>query len=184
MARLPSLKREELDSEAQRVWDRVATSRGSVRGPMALLLHNPPVADRVSEVGALLRFKGTLSGADRELGILTAGREVEATYEWAAHEPIGLEEGVRPEAIEVLRHQATSETLLPRERTIIDIVRALFREHRLSDELYAQGEAELGRAGLVELVVLAGYYGLIGYVLNAFEQELPEGVQPAFERGW
>ena len=39
----------------------------------------------------------------------------------------------------------------------------------------------LQRAG-VELVVLAGYYGLIGYVLNTFEAELPAGKTPAFAR--
>ena len=33
------------------------------------------------------------------------GIEVEAGYEWVAHEPLGLKEGTRPEAIEVLRHQ-------------------------------------------------------------------------------
>src|SRR5581483_1389677 len=104
MARLPALKREDLDAESQGVWDRVTQSRSSVRGPMALLMHNPPLADRVAELGAQLRFRGTLSGADRELAILTAGREVEAAYEWAAHEPLGVQEGVSGEAIEVLRN--------------------------------------------------------------------------------
>ena len=40
----------------------------------------------------------------------------------------------------------------------------------------------LGRKALVEMIVLAGYYGLVGFVLNAFEVDLPEGATPAFER--
>ena len=63
------------------------------------------------------------------------------------------------------------------------------RVHQLGDtEREVDGLATVqpgvahGLVALVELVVLAGYYGLIGYVLNAFEAELPEGVQPAFER--
>jgi 4-carboxymuconolactone decarboxylase len=182
MARLPELKREELDPEAQAVWDRVKESRGSVRGPTAFLLHHPVLADRVSELGAQLRFRGLLADADRELAILSAGREVEATYEWAAHEPLGLEAGVRPEAIEVLRHQRPTDGLAPREALIVDTVRAIYRDHRVPDELYARAEAELGRQQLIELVVLAGYYGLIGFVLNTFEADLPEGVTPAFAR--
>src|SRR5215210_8031884 len=182
MARLPSLTREQLDPEAQAVWDRAAASRGSVRGPTAFLMHHPAVADRVSELGAQLRFRGVLPDADRELVILTAGREVEATYEWAAHEPLGREAGVRHEAIEVLRDQRSTAGLQPREALIIDTVRALYRDHRIPDELYTRVEAELGRQGLVELVALAGYYGLIGFVLNAFEADLPEGVTPAFPR--
>ena len=74
MARLPDLKREDLDADAQGIWDRVTGSRGSVRGPMALLMHNPPLADRVAELGARLRFQGTLSGADRELAGLPHAR--------------------------------------------------------------------------------------------------------------
>ncbi len=182
MARLPALTRDELGAEAQSIWDQVAASRGTVRGPHAFLLHHPALAQRVAELGSQLRFHGVLAAADRELAILTAGREVEATYEWAAHEPLGLEAGVRPEAIEVLRHQRPTTNLEPREATIIDTVRAIYRDHQIPDELYRRAEATLGRQGLVELVVLAGYYGLIGYVLNTFEAELPVGVTPAFAR--
>ena len=180
MARLPERMRDELSAEDQAVWDRVAGSRGSVRGPFALMIHNPPIADRVAELGAQLRFRSTLSGADKELAILTAGREVEAGYEWVAHEPLGLKEGTRPEAIEVLRHQRSTEGLLPRERLIIDTIRSIYREHRVPDDLYRRAEAEFGRSGMVELVVLAGYYGLIGYVLNVFEADLPEGAKQPF----
>jgi 4-carboxymuconolactone decarboxylase len=158
----------------------VAGSRGSVRGPFAILIHNPPLADRVAELGAQLRFRSTLSGAEKELAILTAGREVEAGYEWVAHEPLGLQEGTRPEAIEVLRHQRSTEGLEPREQLIIDVVRTIYREHRLSDDLYRRAEAEFGRSGLVEIVVLAGYYGLIGYALNVFEADLPPGAKQPF----
>ena len=64
--------------------------------------HDPQPADlsdRVAELGAQLRFRSSLTGAEKELAILTAGREVEAGYEWVAHEPLGLKEGTRPEAI-------------------------------------------------------------------------------------
>jgi 4-carboxymuconolactone decarboxylase len=106
----------------------------------------------------------------------------DAVYEWAAHEPLGLKEGTRPEAIDVLRHKRSTDGLQPREKLIIDTVRSLYHQHRISDELYARGEAEFGRQALVELVVLAGYYGMVGFTLNAFEAELPPGVTPAFER--
>ena len=33
---------------------------------------------------------------------------------------------------------------------------------------------------MVELVVLSGYYGLIGYVLNTFEADLPAGAKQPF----
>ena len=182
MTRLPEVRRDALSPEGQAAYDQIASTRGDVRGPFALLLHHPALAERVAAVGEQLRFHSVLSGADRELAILAAGREVEAPYEWAAHEPIGLREGTRPEAIEVVRDRRPTTGLTPREALIIDTVRALYRDRRLSDDHYARAEAELGRQALVELVVLAGYYGMIGFVLNAFEMDLPAGVTPAFPR--
>jgi len=82
----------------------------------------------------------------------------------------------------VLRNQQSTTSLGEREATIIDAVRSLYREHKLSDDLYARAEKLLGRKGLVEMIVLAGYYGLVGFVLNAFEVDLPEGATPAFQR--
>jgi len=134
MARLPTLTRDELDPEAQALWDSLIQSRGSVGGPTACIMHHPALAAKSTPLGSQLRYNGVLAGADRELTILTAGREVEATYEWHAHEPI------------------------------------------------ARADAALGRKGLVEMIVLAGYYGLVGFVLNGFEVDLPEGATPAFER--
>lgn len=182
MTRLPEATRESLDPEGQKAWDAIAGSRGRVVGPFLMLLHHPALAERVAAAGEVLRFQGTLPGAERELAILTAGREVRALFEWAAHEPLALREGTRPEAIAVVRDQKPADGLLPREALIITVVRALYRDRRLSDDLYARAEAEFGRKTLVELVTLAGYYGMIGFVLNAFEVDLPAGASPAFGR--
>ncbi|HTE83305.1 MAG TPA: hypothetical protein VK821_01065, partial [Dehalococcoidia bacterium] len=61
----------------------------------------------------------------------------------------------------------------PREQLIIEVVRSLYREHRLSDDLFKRAAAELGTERLVELVALAGHYGLLGFILNGFEVDLP-----------
>lgn len=182
MARLENPGREKLDAEGQAVYDGIVASRGGARGPFGPLLHNPPVAKYVTDLGAQLRFSSSLPGPERELAILTAGREVEALYEWHAHEAIGLREGTRPEAIAVVRDRKPTDGLPAREALLIDAVRAMYREHRLSDDLYGRLLAEFGEKTVVELVVLAGYYGMIGFVLNTFEVGLPEGATPGFTR--
>jgi 4-carboxymuconolactone decarboxylase len=182
MARLPVLSRDDLDANGQALWDSLIASRGYVGGPTLCIMQHPELAAKSTPLGSQLRYNGVLAGADRELTILTAGREVEAVYEWHAHEPIGREVGVSNEAIEVLRNQQPTASLGEREALIIDVVRSLYREHKLSDDLYARAEKMLGRKALVEMIVLAGYYGLIGFVLNAFEVDLPEGATPAFKR--
>jgi len=61
-------------------------------------------------------------------------------------------------------------------------VRMLLREHRLTDAQFARAEAELGRRALLELVTLAGYYGMIAGILNAYEVDLPAGATSPFGR--
>ena len=103
MTRIPEPKRDQLDPEVRTLYDRIAQTRGATRGPYVVLLHHPALCERVAALGELLRFQSGLPGADRELAILTAGREAEAPYEWAAHEPVALREGTRTEAIAVVR---------------------------------------------------------------------------------
>ena len=180
MGRLANPRPEDLAPESQAVWDRISSSRGAVRGPFAVLLQVPPLAGPVAEIGDYLRFHGLLPGADRELAIITGAREVEARYEWQAHEPIARQEGARNEAIEVVRSKGSTDSLTPRERNVIEVVRALYREHRIPDALFQEALADLGKEQLVELVGLAGYYGLIGFVLNSFEVDLPANAGPTF----
>jgi 4-carboxymuconolactone decarboxylase len=183
MTRVPEPTRDQLDAEGQAVHDRIAQTRGGTRGPYGVLLHHPPLCERVAALGEQLRFRSGLPGADRELAILTVGREVEAAYEWVAHEIIARREGTRPEAIAVVRDGRSTAGLTPREAIIVDTVRALYRARRLTGAEFARAEAELGRRGLVEFVTLAGYYGMIGGILNAFDVDLPPGAAPPFQRG-
>lgn len=180
MARLPEPRREDLPPESQAVWDRIQESRGGVRGPHSVLMYVPPLAAPVAEEGDYLRFHGTLPGADRELAILTAARELDVRYEWQAHEPIARREGATPAAIEVARTKGAAESLPARQRTIVEVVRSLVREHGIPDALFQRALTELGREQLVELVALAGYYGVIGFVLNGFEVDLPATAGPTF----
>jgi 4-carboxymuconolactone decarboxylase len=182
MTRVPEPTREQLDADAQAVYDQIAATRGALRGPYGVLLHHPPLCERVGALGEQLRFRSGLSGPDRELAILTVGREIEAAYEWVAHEIIARREGTRPEAIAVVLDGRPTVALTPRESVIVDTVRALYRARRLTQAEFARAETELGRRNLVELVTLAGYYGMIGAILNAFDVDLPPGASSPFPR--
>src|SRR5215471_10983576 len=182
MTRIPEPSRDDLAPSTRAIHDRIAATRGGLRGPYGILLHHPALCERVAALGEQLRFHSVLSGADRELAILAAGREAESPYEWAAHEPIAVREGTRPEAITIVREGTSTHALHRREALIVDTVRALYRNHRLTPDEFARAETELGRQGLIELVTLAGYYGMIAGVLNAYEVDLPPGTTAPFGR--
>ena len=78
------------------------------------------------------------------------------------------------------RQVVFADALTPRERLIVEVVRSLHRTRSLADDLYARATAELETPRLVELVTLAGYYGMIAFVLLAFEVDLPAGTEPPF----
>jgi 4-carboxymuconolactone decarboxylase len=180
VARFNDVTRESLDADGQAAYDMIVGSRGAVIGPYRPLLNVPPLAKGVADLGSQIRFAGLLPGADRELAICAAGREMESRFEWTAHEPIALREGTRPEALEIIRTRGSLDGLTPRERTIVDVVLALFRQHALTDALFERARVELGEKELMELVVLAGYYGMISFVLSAYAVPLPEGRKPPF----
>lgn len=180
MARLPKPKLEELPGNAKKAWALSANPDGSVRGPHNALLYVPPLSERVAELGDYLRNHGSLPDAERELAIVATAREGEARFAFQAHERAGRAAGTRSEAIEAVRSKGSLDGLTQRERLIIEVVRSLNREHKIPGPLFQRALAEFGRELLIELVALSGYYGLVGFVLNAFEVDLPPNAAPTF----
>lgn len=169
-SRIPFItSRDELPGHERHHHDSIEESRGGIRGPFGVLLNSPPVAGRVGHLGAYIRFESELSGAERELAIITTAREFDCAFEWAAHEPIAQEEGVREEAVEVVATQAPLNELTNMEATIIRYGRELFRNHEVSDAAFEAVKNQFGNKGATELTATMGYYSMIACVLNAFE---------------
>ena len=61
------------------------------------------------------------------------------------------------------------------EAIVHDLVTESLRDRRVSDATYARALAKFGEAGVVELVTLAGYYGMLALVLNLARTALPPG---------
>jgi 4-carboxymuconolactone decarboxylase len=180
LSRLPQLTREQIAPGHLAIWDRIAGTRKGVWGPYQVLMHVPPLAEPVAAVGEYLRFHGTLPGADRELAIIAAAREIGSQYEWAIHEPVAHAEGTSVKAIETVRSRGSLDALAPREQLIVELVRTLYRDRWLSDELFDRAINTLGREQTVEVVTIVGFYNLLAFVLQGFAIPLPEGSQPGF----
>ncbi|HTV92729.1 MAG TPA: carboxymuconolactone decarboxylase family protein [Verrucomicrobiae bacterium] len=178
--RLPTLTSDKLSPAQQKAWDTISGPRGHVIGPYLVLMQRPELATAVADLGAALRFTGTLPAADRELAILATGREWGARFEWAVHETIAREAGVDPASIDALRTQSSIVRLDERPRLVIRVAQALCRKHSLDDALYAEARAEFGEPMLVELVTLVGFYCLISCVLRGFAVEPGAGMPSTF----
>ena len=66
------------------VVDAVVKVFGGVRGPFSMLLHSPKLAERVLGLVTYFRDESIVDPKLRSVGILSAVREREAAYVWAA----------------------------------------------------------------------------------------------------
>jgi 4-carboxymuconolactone decarboxylase len=174
--RVPYLtEREQVAEDGRESYDSIAESRGGVRGPFAVLLNSPDLAGRIGHLGAYVRYESGLPDAVRELAIITTAREFDCAYEWAAHEPIAREAGVREAAIDAVADREAPDDLTDTEALVVRYGRHLFRDHGVPDPLFEEAKAEFGVEGVVELTATMGYYSMIACVLNAFEVTPGEG---------
>ena len=174
--RVPYLtERDQIAEDGRESYDGIVESRGRISGPFGVLLNSPELAGRIAHAGAYVRFESELSGPDRELAILTTAREFDCAYEWAAHEPIARNEGVREEAIETVADRESLDDLTETETLIVRYGRRLFGDHAIPDALFEAAKEEFGVRGVVELTATMGYYSMIACVLNAAEVTPEEG---------
>jgi 4-carboxymuconolactone decarboxylase len=179
MAQLPD-PIDTLGPEARQVYDKIIAKRGALRGPYAPLMHHPPLAERVGDLGEYLRFGSTLPGDVRELAILVTARAAGQPYEWTAHAPIARREGLPEEIIERVRTRGDLHALPARYAAAVRVVQHVLAREPVPRDLHDAVEKQYGVTGLLELVVLAGYYGLIAGVLFAFEVRVAPGTPAPF----
>ena len=155
-------------------------AEGGMSGPFNAWLRSPMLGDAAQRLGETVRFESTLPPPLRELAILTVAAKWKAQYEWWAHEKIARREGLDERVIESVKAETLPDFSNPTEAVVYNFVRELLDEHRVSAVLYDEAVALLGETGVVELVILLGYYTLVSMTLNVFEGPVPTGEATPF----
>ncbi len=181
--RLPLPRREELDAEGQRTYDRLADPSGGslrgLRGPGGIQLHSPELSRRSRPLNDYLRHQAGLGGRVRELAILATAREHDSRFEWAAHEPAALAEGIPPETIDLIRWRRPTARLAEPDATVIDLAREIFAARHVSPQTFARAQQQFGQRQLVDLVALMGNYAATAALLTAFAMQVDADEQTA-----
>jgi 4-carboxymuconolactone decarboxylase len=175
--RLPLLKREDLDEVGKRAFDRASTPGKTIvglRGPSGLHLYSPKTVDAHNVMNQYLRVQ-VFDAKTREIAILTVAREMDSQFEWAAHEPEALKEGVPQQIIDVIKYRKSTEGLDEAYAAIIELGRQIFRDHKVTSEAFARAKALFPPHKLVDLVLLMGNYASTAALLCAFDTQVPEG---------
>ena len=170
MTRLSLPTYDHLSTDQKRVYDDIAAGpRGSVRGPLAIWLNRPELADAAQSLGRYCRYECSLPKKLRELAILTTARIWDAEFEWAAHVDHALNAGLSEDIIHALRNDQDVPLSTDAETVVYSVTQTLNKTRVLPDELYKQAHDVLGRDQLVDLIGLLGYYALISMTIKAFE---------------
>jgi 4-carboxymuconolactone decarboxylase len=180
--RLPLPSREQLDEAGRRTYDSLADPKGGtirgLRGPGGILLHSPELSQHARPLNRYLRHEAGLGGRVRELAILTTARELGGQFEWAAHEPEALSEGISAEVIEVIKHRRDTNGLDEADAIVIELGREIFGARRVASATFARALRQCGRRALVDLVALMGNYAGTAALLTAFDMQLDPGQRP------
>jgi 4-carboxymuconolactone decarboxylase len=178
--RLPLPNRADLDEIGKAAYDRGtrpgATMMG-LQGPAGIQLYTK-AAPHLVALNQYLRFKSGVSPRIREIAILTAAREMDSQFEWAAHEPEALSVGVPADVVESIKHRRSTAGLDEADATVIELGRQIYQTHKVTSDLFAKAKALFGASMLIDIVLLMGNYASTAAMLATVDMQLHKGSKP------
>lgn len=178
MTRLPEIDEAALSPQQRKTYDEVKLVRGQVRGPFAIWLRNPELAECTLKLQDLFAARVKLERRLVQLMILVSARLASAQFAWFVHEPHAHELGISPDIIDAIRHRRAPSFTREDERLVYDITLELNTTRTLSEETFKRGMEKFGEQELVELVAAVGFYVMVAMTLNAFEAPVPSDQKP------
>jgi 4-carboxymuconolactone decarboxylase len=169
----PITGKSEVPAEHHGVVDAVQKVFGGIRGPFSMMLHSPKLAGLVLPLVTFFREDSIVETRHRMVAILSAAREREGAYVWAAQVAYARRNGVREEVIDLIRAKGDPGALSAEERDIVTYVRQLMRTNRVDQPTFDALQKRFGAQWLVELTAAASYYAMLSGVVNAFEVAAP-----------
>jgi len=176
MARVPFATRESMTSDGQKIWDEIETTRGGVARNYAAILNNPEAAGSMAGLGGYARFETPLDPRTKTLAILAAAREADGHYVWTVNQRGALEVGLSDDTIAAIREFRAPVGLSPADANVVQFVIEILRQHRVSEATYQALQSQIGNAGIIDVLVVSGYYHTLAHTLQALEVELPQGM--------
>jgi 4-carboxymuconolactone decarboxylase len=165
-----------LPADAQALYETMAARRKArgegFGGPYLALLNHPELARRVEELGFFLKFEGALPRTVYQFIVLTVARATGAGFEWHDHIEHARAAGLPAEVIDCIG-SGRSEALPPPYALAQAILARTMAWQVVPEDLQARAAAEWGKRGLVEIVVLSGFYQMFAAINQGFDIRPP-----------
>jgi 4-carboxymuconolactone decarboxylase len=170
LSRLPPVTPEDLDEEGKRLLA-ARTNFTPGPGPTHVTIYSP----RERDLGIPSGESSPVGARYFQLAVLITAREADQQYEWSGHEPAALRQGLEQSVIDVVKYDRDVAGLSDKDATLIRFGRGLFRDHRVSSELWNKMVGHFGRQHTVQIMAIMGDYFRVALMLNAVDQQLPPG---------
>ena len=156
------------NKETASLVNRIIAERGRFANLYRMLLHSPSVAEGWLSFLTAIRHRCSFSGRIRELVILQIAVINGAEYEFRAHEPIALQEGVTQRQIDALRLGDLScfDAL---DHNVLTYCESMTRDVQVPDDVFNAVRIHFSEKEIVELTATIAAYNLVSRFLEAIK---------------
>jgi 4-carboxymuconolactone decarboxylase len=149
--------------------------RKHMGGPFSALLRSPELMNRVQKVGEYLRFMCPLEKRLGEFAAIIAARHYAQQFEWWAHYRQAVEAGLKPAIADAVGEGRRPTGMAEDEEILYDFLTEALKNNGVCDTTYARAVKKYGEQGVIDILAVAGYYGLLALVMNVARTPVPEG---------
>jgi 4-carboxymuconolactone decarboxylase len=149
----------------------ILTTRNSMPPPSSYLTYAGQAGALLSDLVEHLRYHTSLSAAETELAICTSARASNADFIWNGHVRLGLQAGVREEALHAIDTHGSLDNLTADEALIIRFGRELLESPQVSDATFNAVRARYGEQGLLELTAVMSVYTMNAAILRVMDHQ-------------
>jgi 4-carboxymuconolactone decarboxylase len=175
VALIPYADEDQRDERVREVLARLPEPRINL---FTMLANAPALVGPTLRLGEAILTKSDLDFVLRELAILHTARLTGTEYEWVQHQEIARLVGIGEDKIRAVeRGEITDAVFERRELLALALVGHLLEDGVPPPELVKEVHSELGRAQLIELLIVAGYYAMLGGVMRAVQLDVDNVVE-------
>jgi 4-carboxymuconolactone decarboxylase len=143
-------------------------------GPYIALLNHPELAQRIEELGFFLKSEGVLPRPIYQLIVLSVAQATGTAFEWQDHVQHALAAGLSRDVVDSIGAGQTDT--LPHPYALLHAILAKTMAWQpVPDNLQARAVTQWGREGLVEIVVVSGFYQMFAAINQGFAIKPPTG---------
>jgi alkylhydroperoxidase family enzyme len=146
---------------------KIVAKRGKVTALYQHLLNSPDMAQGWEEFTRAVRQRNSLPGDLRERVILRVAVLNRAPYEFDAHVPFALKEGMAAHKVEAVKETPISAEFTELEQLVLELTDTMTRDIEVPDALFSRIHAHFQGQALLDLCITIGAYNMVSRVLVA-----------------